>query len=81
MVIRVLAPDPGPELYPDTHNPMRIPTLLQEMLAFNFGLRNINKKTFIKSQRSEGGGEGWEEAWLNRLEGAGHSCLKNWLGN
>ena len=24
--------------------------------------------------------EAWQEEWLTRLQEAGHSCLKNWLG-
>ncbi len=90
MFIIALGSDPGPELDPDPRWPKMIDsdplwnqcgsTTLRETLALNF-LPGQQKKTFIKPQGSEGGGEGWEEAWLNRLEGAGHSCLKNWLGN
>ncbi len=91
MVIIALGSDPGPELDPDPRWPKMIDsdplwnqcgsTTLRETLALNF-LPGQQKKKFIKKpQGSEGGGEGWEGAWLNRLEGAGHSCLKNWLGN
>jgi hypothetical protein len=32
----------------------------------------------VSSQEEE---KEWEAAWQSRLEGAAHSCLKNWLGN